>query len=101
LLAAPALLPQPLLAAETAFNLGRAAHTLGLPFLAEPCYRRALAVAFPPPPPSVTAGKAAACAAGGALDVRREAAFNLALLLKQSGDAAGALMVTRDFLSYD
>jgi Tfp pilus assembly protein PilF len=99
---APLRLPQHLLAAESAFNMGRAAHTLGLLYLAEPCYRRALAVSFaPPPPPFFSDGEVTACSAGGALDVRREAAFNLALLLKQSGDAAGALAVTHEFLSYD
>jgi hypothetical protein len=99
LLATPPLLPPGVAVAETMYNCGRACHLLGLTHLAAHCYEGALAAPMPAP--------AAPGAAGGfqrsvvaAMDVRREAAFNLVLLLKASGAELRALEVTRDFLSY-
>ncbi|PSC75147.1 general transcription factor 3C polypeptide 3 isoform X1 [Micractinium conductrix] len=74
---------------EAAYNLGRAAHQLGLLHLAVPYYERALQT---PPPP-------AAAAAGPTYDVRREAAHNLALILQTSGAAPLARQLLRTHLT--
>ncbi len=106
---AAAHLPRWLAHAETAYNVGRAAHQLGLPHLAAYAYRRALGdepssgAPLPPanPPHALPGSAAASVAPFGALDVRREAAFNLVLLLRAGGDAAGAYDVMQRFLTYD
>ena len=72
--------------AEAEYNLGRAFHQLGLVHLAIPCYERAL---------STLDG---AVGISGAMDVRLEAAFNLAQLYRCSGGAALAREISRKYL---
>jgi general transcription factor 3C polypeptide 3 (transcription factor C subunit 4) len=72
-------------AQEAAYNLGRAAHQLGLLHLAAPFYERALAAQ--PPEGNAT------------LDVRGEAAHNLAQLYGATGAHALAHEVVRRHLT--
>jgi len=105
-LAAPLNLPPPLRASEAAYNAGRAAHQLGLPHIARGFYYKALehggkVEAYVSAHSHLySPGEIAAMAGWGALDVRREAALNLALLLKDGGEATQALLVTKKYLTY-
>ncbi|PRW60262.1 general transcription factor 3C polypeptide 3 isoform X1 [Chlorella sorokiniana] len=74
---------------EAAYNLGRAAHHLGLLHIAVPYYERVLESA---PPPS-------AAAAGASFDLRRDAAYNLSLIYKASGADALARQLLRQHLT--
>lgn len=69
---------------EAAYNIGRAAHQLGLLHMAAPFYERALATEPPAGDPSCSAN-ATAATADSAFDVRREAAHNLVLIYKTTG----------------
>ena len=71
---------------EAAYNLGRAAHQLGLLHVAAPFYERALAVRSPD-------GAREHC-------VAREAAHNLALLYRATGARALARTVMRQHLVF-
>ena len=82
-------------AQEAAYNLGRAAHQLGLLHLAVPFYERALEA--PPPDPDAGSGQSP-WRDGGALCLRREAAHNLALLFRATGAPALARQVMRQHL---
>lgn len=83
-------------AQEAAYNIGRAAHQLGLLHLATPFYERALAAE--PPPANAAPGGAAASARAADLDLRREAAHNLVLIYKTTGAVALARQVMRQHL---
>ncbi len=85
-------------AQEAAFNLGRAAHQLGLLHLAVPFYERALET--PPPDPDAGPGQGPGrpWRDGSALCLRREAAHNLALLYRATGAPALARQVVRQHL---
>ena len=101
-LAAPLQLPRALRAAESAYNVGRAAQALGLAPLAMHSYREALRAGgeVQRAPPGASSGELAALAAYGPLDIRREAAYNLVLLLKEAGDYGEALRLTQQHLTY-
>jgi len=71
---------------ETAYNLGRAAHQLGLLHVAVPFYERALA-AKPPLSSSIA-------------DVRREAAHNLVLIYRSTGATGMARHIMREHLTF-
>ena len=71
---------------EACYNLGRAAHQLGLLHVAVPFYERALAAQ--PPPKSSSA------------DVRREAAHNLVLIYRSTGATSIARQVMREHLTF-
>ena len=77
--------------AEVCYNLGRACHQLGLIELAAENYERAL-------------GGWAECGWKGsdaaALDIQREAAYNLCLIYRGTGAEARAEQLARDFLVY-
>ncbi|KAL4427748.1 hypothetical protein ABPG75_001837 [Micractinium tetrahymenae] len=77
-------------AQEAAYNLGRAAHQLGLLHIAAPFYERVLETGPPP---------GAASAAGAAYDLRREAAHNLALIYRRSGANPLARQLLRQHLT--
>ncbi len=81
---------------EAAYNIGRAAHQLGLLHLAAPFYERALATE-PPVDPSCGPGMAAG-AARSSFDVRREAAHNLVLIYRTTGAVMLARKVMRQHL---
>ena len=85
-------------AQEAAYNLGRAAHQLGLLHLAVPFYERALDA--PPPDPDAGPGQGPGrpWRDGGALCLRREAAHNLALLYRATGAPRLARQVMRQHL---
>ncbi|KAG2491648.1 hypothetical protein HYH03_010018 [Edaphochlamys debaryana] len=107
------------LSQEAAYNLGRAAHQLGLTHIAHHYYEAALA-APPPAPPSAADGASAgpygapagpwagsglaswasgpAAAAERTWDLRREAAHNLVALYKSSGATALAREVMMKYL---
>jgi hypothetical protein len=53
------------------------------------------------PAPLSPAARRRAWVTGRALNVQREAAFNLALLLRTAGEYAQAMEVTALYLSYD
>jgi hypothetical protein len=101
-LAAPLNLPRALRAAECAFNIGRAAHQLGLTPLAMHSYRQALweGGRVDRQPAGASTGELRALEAYGPLDIRREAAYNLVLLLKEAGDYGEALRLTQQHLTY-
>ena len=93
---------------EAAYNIGRAAHQLGLVHLAVPYYESVLAHT---PTPSAAAGVGGAggegpdglapevAAATGSMDLRREAAHNLALIYSSSGAHELAREVLREHLT--
>ncbi|KAK9844168.1 hypothetical protein WJX81_006772 [Elliptochloris bilobata] len=86
---------------EAAYNLGRAAHQLGLLHLAVPFYERALDAPPPDPAPgSGSAADAATQAQAQALCLKREAAHNLALLYRATGAPALARQVMRQHLIF-
>jgi len=106
--AAPYHIPLSLKAAEKSFNSGRAAHQLGLLDLAVKFYGTTLRLIDEVAPlvgvqRITTSGEvvSAVVSGCGVMDLRRESAFNLALLLKEVGDAPKALEVTLKYLSYD
>ena len=74
-----------LAAVEVAYNSGRFFHQMGLWHMARGWYRRCLGVPLP-----------AAFSSG---TLKREAAFNLTRLLKESGEMAEALEITVNYLS--
>ena len=106
-LAAPLNLPPPLRAAEAAYNSGRAAHQLGLPHLAVSLYEEALRCggeveAYVEEHAELfSSGERSALKVWGALDIRREAAFNLVLLYKDGGCVEKALLLTKKYLSFE
>jgi hypothetical protein len=77
--------------AEAHYNVGRFCHQLGLLTLAVENYEFVLSCPW---------GSDSSFDVNGALDCRKEAAFNLALILKASGAEVLAAQVTRKFLSY-
>ena len=91
-LSVPLLLPPGVVEAEVCFNVGRLAQQLGLASDACAAYEAALRQRVP-----------ARFGSRGGLDIdcRREAALNLALILRQSGAEARAAEVTRRFLTYE
>jgi general transcription factor 3C polypeptide 3 (transcription factor C subunit 4) len=80
--------------AEAEYNLGRAFHQLGLLHLAIPCYERALGALD-------GAAGAGEPTGGGAVDVRLEAAFNLAQLYRRTGGGALARAISHKYLVLD
>lgn len=91
--ALPPALPPTLARAEYLYNLGRACHQLSVTYIAVQAYQDCLAVQVAPsqPPVHVHAGT----------DVRREAAYNLCLILKGSGSTLQAARLTAQYLTYD
>ncbi len=99
---------------EAAYNLGRAAHQMGLLHLAVPLYERALAE--PGPDPGHTLDPNAAAADGqdpaapwldgagapkaSALCLKREAAHNLAQLYRATGAPGLARQLVRRYLVF-
>ena len=71
---------------EACYNLGRAAHQLGLLHAAVPFYERALA-AKPPP-------------ASSSADLRHEAAHNLVLIFRSTGATGLARKVMQEYLTF-
>jgi general transcription factor 3C polypeptide 3 (transcription factor C subunit 4) len=94
---------------EAAYNTARAAHQLGLLHIAVPYYERALETAPTQPPVASREAVADAGLGGGvvggtrvpaaALDLQREAAFNLALIYQSSHALPLAREVMRKHLS--
>lgn len=82
---------------EAAYNIGRAAHQLGLLHLAAPFYEKALACK---PPPDGPEHRGAANSGGTRqkYDLTCEAAHNLALLYKATGAQALARQVMLEYL---
>ena len=78
---------------EAAYNIGRAAHQLGLLHLAAPFYERALATEPPADPSCVVAG-----AVRSSFDIRKEAAHNLVLIYRTTGAVTLARQVMRQHL---
>jgi general transcription factor 3C polypeptide 3 (transcription factor C subunit 4) len=77
-------------AQEAAYNMGRAAHQLGLLHLAAPFYEQALACS---PQLNIRHDRPAASAIIAQPDVSREAAHNLVLVYKATGAVALARQV--------
>ncbi len=88
--AMPPSLPLYVVSCEGLYNIGRACHALGLLHLAISAYEEALA-----------AWDGVEAEGGPAMDVRREAAYNLCLLLKAGGAAERAQAITLRYLSYE
>ena len=82
------------------FNVGRLAQQLGLASEACAAYEAALRQRVPARF-SASGGGGAGGGGGLDLDCRREAALNLALILRQSGAEARAAEITRRFLTYE
>jgi hypothetical protein len=113
-LATPTVLPRFVVEAETQYNFGRACHQLGILHLAVHCYEATLrAWDEKGDGDGEGEGDGGGGGAGGlspahlpervlaALDIRREAAYNLAGVLKASGEEVRAAEVTRKYLSFD
>ena len=83
------------------FNVGRLAQQLGLASDACAAYEAALRQRVPAR--FSGSGNSGGGSRGGGLDLdcRREAALNLALILRQSGAEARAAEITRRFLTYE
>jgi general transcription factor 3C polypeptide 3 (transcription factor C subunit 4) len=94
-LSLPLALPLHVVTCEGLFNMGRACHALGLLHLAVHAYQEALHAWDGQEAGLLGAG------VGVAVDVRREAAYNLCLLLKAGGAAGRAQAITARYLSYD
>lgn len=77
---------------ESAYNIGRAAHGLGLNHIAVAYYERALRE-----PPSKAQAAAASASSGDGCDVRREAAYNLSLIYRASGSDDLARQLLRQY----
>lgn len=80
---------------ESSYNIGRAAHQLGLLHIAAAYYERSLQAS-----PSA-AQSAAACRGGGSerLSLQREAAYNLSLIYRSSGSEDLARQLLRQYVT--
>lgn len=83
---------------EAAYNIGRAAHQLGLLHLAALFYERALA-AQPPAGDAMRTNGVAVDPSMSSYDVRREAAHNLVLIYRTTGAVTLARQVMRQHLT--
>lgn len=99
--AAPVGLRAAVVAAEADYNVGRGFHMMGLLHLAVPLYRRVLAAPLPPSVTGADGGGGGGPPPQAWLDVRRDAAFNLAAIYTAvPGNEAVAVAETREVLTF-
>lgn len=79
---------------EVLYNMGRAAHQVGLLHLAVPLYQRALAA--PVPPPLILRNRI--CVRTPKVDLSREIAHNLVLIYRSTGAGNLAREVIKRYL---